>query len=306
MSYGNPPAWRPEREIELIAGTPAGGGQDRPARALIKVLADMRLLDVPVKLINLPGKGGGSAWDYVRARGGDPHVLGISSPPLLTNRVLGISDYDHNELTPLATLYTEYVAFVVRRDSSIGSAGELVRRLGAAPASVTISLATALGTTNHIASAVITRHAGGDARALRIKVFDSARYAVADVLAGHADVAAVTAVSAAPELEEGKLRTLAVTAPARLTGVFAAAPTWSELGVDCVMGTWRGVVGASALTDAQRAFWDAILSAAIANPEWHAELARQFWVSTYMAGTECEVFLDRERVRLSAALADLQ
>ncbi len=30
--------WRPAREIELVAGTPPGGGQDRPARALIEVL----------------------------------------------------------------------------------------------------------------------------------------------------------------------------------------------------------------------------------------------------------------------------
>jgi putative tricarboxylic transport membrane protein len=298
--------WHPQHEVELVAGTPAGGGQDRPARALIKVLADMHLLDVPVKLINLPGKGGGSAWDYVRARPGDPHVLGISSPPLLANRVLGISDYDHNELTPLATLYTEYVAFVVPRDSSIGSAGELAQRLGSDPGSVTISLATALGTTNHIAAAVIARHAGGDPRALTIKVFDSARYAVADVLAGHADVAAVSAVSAAPELEEGKLRALALTSPSRLAGVFANAPTWSELGIDCVMGTWRGVVGTRALTQAQRVFWDATLSAATANADWHAELARQFWVSTYMASSDCGMFLDRERVRLTSALADLQ
>jgi hypothetical protein len=34
----NVPAWRPEREVELIAGTPAGGGQDRPARVLIELL----------------------------------------------------------------------------------------------------------------------------------------------------------------------------------------------------------------------------------------------------------------------------
>lgn len=291
--------------MTLVAGTPAGGGQDRPARALIKVLEELRLLDVPVKLINLPGKGGGSAWDHVRAHAGDAHMLGISSPPLLTNRIFGVSDYDHDALTPLAMLYTEYVAFVVRNDSPIGSALKLQQRLGADPASITVSLATALGTTNHIALALITRQAGGDPRALKIKVFDSARYAVADVLAGNAQVAAVTAVSAAPELADRSLRALAVTAPARLTGVFENAPTWSELSIDCVMGTWRGVIGPSDLSATQRAYWDHTLAAATRHPIWHAELARQFWVGTHMRSDQCRAFLDGERSRLQAALAEL-
>lgn len=297
--------WRPERAVELIAGTPPGGGQDRPARALIKVLTDMRLIDVPVELRNLPGKGGGAAWDYVRERPGDAHVLAINSPPLLTNRILGVSDYDHAALTPLANLYTEYVAFVVRQDAPVASAQELQSRLGADPASLVISLATALGTTNHIAAALITRQAGGDPRKLRIKVFDSARYAVADLLAGKADVAAVSAVSAAPELADGRLRALAVTAPQRLPGVFAQAPTWQEAGVDCVMGTWRGVIGAGGLPDAAAAFWERTLRAATGHPDWHAELERQFWVDTFLSATECSAFLDRERARLEAALAEL-
>src|SRR5690606_15169648 len=127
-------------------------------------------------------------------------------------------------------------------------------RLGADPASVTVSLATALGTSNHIALAAVARDAGGDPRAVRMRVFDSARYAVSDALEGNADVAAVSAVSAAPELAEGRLRALAVTAPDRLTGLFAAAPTWAELGVDCVIGTWRVVIAPAGITAEQCAF----------------------------------------------------
>jgi len=297
--------WRPEREIELIAGTPPGGGQDRPARGLIKVIQDMRLIDAPIKLLNMPGKGGGSAWDYVREHPGDPHVLAINSPPLLTNRILGVSDYDHADLTPVANLYTEYVAFVVRTDSPIASGQDLMRRLGADPASVVISLATALGTTNHIASGLVARAGGGDPRKLKINVFESARYAVADALAGKADVAAVSAVSAVPELTDGKLRTLAVTSPERLSGVFASAPTWNELGVDCVMGTWRGVIGAAGMPPAACAFWENTLRTATGHADWHAELARQFWIGTFMGAAECGAFLDRERTRLRAALAEL-
>ena len=297
--------WKPEREIEIVAGTPPGGGQDRPARTLIKILQEQRLLAVPMKVSNIVGKGGGAAWDYLLAHPSDPHVLAINSPPLLTNRLFGISDYDHAELTPLVNLYTEYVAFVVRTDSTIADAAELKRRLGANPGSVTISLATALGTTNHIAAAQIVRQAGGDVGALSIRVFDSARFAVADVIAGNAEVAAVSAVSAAPEITEGKLRPLAVTGPQRLPGIFAAASTLTENAVDCVMGTWRGVLAPAGISTAQREFWEQAFAAATRSAEWNSELASQYWVSSFMTGPEYTAFLDRERASLRTALNEL-
>ena len=299
-------SWRPGREIELVAGTPPGGGQDRPARALVGILAARGLLDSPVRVLNMPGKGGGAAWDYILARPGEAHCLAINSPPLLTNRLFGVSEYDHAALTPVATLYTEYVAFVVPADSPIRSATDLADRLAADPASVTVSLATALGTSNHIAVADIVRHAGADPSRLSIRVFDSARYAVADALAGNAQVAAVTAVSAVPELQDGRLRALAVTAPERLGGLFAGAPAWTELGIDCVIGTWRGVIAPAGISQAQCAFWEERLLEATRDPKWKAELARQYWIDMFLGAAETRAFLDAERARLEVALQGLQ
>jgi len=111
------PDWQPEREVEIVAGTPAGGGQDRPARALIKVLQQASLGGVSFKVTNIPGLGGGNAWRYLARQAGDAHVLAISSPTLLTNQLLGEDALDFQTLTPLANLYTEYIAFLVRGDS---------------------------------------------------------------------------------------------------------------------------------------------------------------------------------------------
>ena len=301
----NTNTWKPQREVQFIAGTPVGGGQDRPARVLMKVLADHGLVDVPMKVLNIVGKGGGKAWDYLLEHPGDPHVLAISSPPLITNRLAGVDDYDHAALTPIANLYAEYVAFVVRTDSRISDARDLFRRLGADPAGVTVSLATALGTTNHIALARIALQAGGDVRALAIRVFDSARYAVEDLVAGNAEVAAVSAVSAAPEIAEGKLRPLAVTSPERLGGLFADAPTFAELSIDCVEGTWRGVIAPSALDAAQTMFWEQTLARATRTSDWTTELGRQYWLASFMGAAQCTQFLDRERVNLRTSMTQL-
>ena len=299
------PVWQPERDIELIAGTPAGGGQDRPARALIARLEAGNLVGQVIKLTNIPGKGGGNGWDYLRTQRGNPHVLAINSPTIITNRHLGVSDFDHGALTPLANLYTEYIAFVVRADSPIRNGHDFMQRIAADTAGCRIALATALGNTNHMALAQVTRHAGGRIDALRINVFDSALYAVDDVIAQRAEVAAITAVSAAPALADGRLRAIAVSAPQRLSGPYADTPVWKELGVDCVIGTWRGVIGATDITPAQIQYWRQVLRSATAAPEWAAVLAEQYWGDTWLDGDALNRFLDQEGLALGAQLQGL-
>jgi putative tricarboxylic transport membrane protein len=298
--------WRPEREVEIVAGTPSGGGQDRPARTLIGILETNALVGQPLKLTNIPGKGGGNGWDYLRTRPGDPHVLAINSPTVITNRQLGVADYDHSALTPLANLYTEYIAFVVRADSPIRSGADFMARLKQDTAGCRIALATAIGNINHMALAQVTGQAGGDVQALQINVFDSALYAVADVIGKRAEVGAITAVSAVKAIESGEVRAFAVSAPARLNRLYADVPTWTEQGVDCVIGTWRGVIGAAGLTPAQIAFWEQALAAATATPEWNAALADKYWANTYLSGEALRAFLDREREVMGKLLLDLR
>lgn len=295
----------PEREIELVAGTPPGGGQDRPARALIGVLTAHKLIDVPVRLTNIPGRGGGNAWDYLRGKPGDAHVLAINSPTIISNRLLGVSAFDYSALTPLCTLYTEAPAFLVRADSPLASLRDLLDRLASGAAALPISLATAIGNTNHIALSIATRHAGSDPRSLQIAVFDSARDAIAYLIAGKSELAVVTAVSAVPELESKQLRALAVSSPRRLDRLFADALTLVESGIGCDIGMWRGVIAPAALPAPALAFWQRVLAAATASPEWKAELAKKYWTDTYTAGAALQTFLDRERELTATALRDL-
>jgi putative tricarboxylic transport membrane protein len=232
-------------------------------------------------------------------------VLAINSPTIISNRLLGISDLTYADLTPLANLYTEYPIFIVRTDSPIVDVGELTRRLGQDAAATRVAIATAIGNPNHIALARLTRHAGGDVKALEIDVFDSARYAIAHVLEGRADLGVITAVSAVPELTAGTLRTLTLSAPKRLGGLFADVPTLIEGGVYCKVGMWRGIIAAGGIPPEAVAFWEAALGAATATPEWRAVLAEKHWADTYLAGANERAFLDEERDVMNDALGDL-
>jgi putative tricarboxylic transport membrane protein len=263
------------------------------------------LVDVPVKVVNVGGEGGRKAWRHIEQHAGDGHVIGISSPNMLADYLTGVTTSDPARFPPLAILYSEYIAFVVRADSAIDSGADLVGRLAQNAAAVTIALSTSLGNSNHVAVAKVIRHAGADTRTPPIRVFDTALDAIADVVAGHADVGAITAASAVPELEAGRLRTVGISAPARLPGPYAVAPTWREQGVDCVVGSWRGASGPPGVTPAQIAFWQSVLAAATQTAQWRSDLARHFWTEMYLDGTGLRDTLARERIDMRVVLGEL-
>jgi putative tricarboxylic transport membrane protein len=297
-------SWKPERAIEIVAGTPPGGGLDRSARALAKAIEANALIGVPVKVVNVGGDGGRKAWAHMERYAGDAHIIAISSPNMAADYLMGVTKSDPERFAPLAILYSEYIAFVVRGDSTIGSGTDFVQRLAKNAAAVKIALSTSLGNSNHVAVAKVIRRAGADTKAPIIRVFDTALDAVADVVAGHAEAGAITAASAVPELEAGKLRTIGISSPARLGGPYASAPTWVEQGVDCVIGSWRGASGPPGLDGAQVAFWQSVLAAAVRTPQWRDDLDRLFWTPMYLDGAELRGYLARERTEMKAMLGE--
>ena len=151
MTTRDASAWAPHRALEIVAGTPPGGGLDRTARALTRAIEANRLADVPVRVVNVAGDGGRKAWVHIDDHGGDPHMVGITSPNLASDFMMGATTSDPGRFTPLAILYTEYIAFVARPGAAPGSAADLVERLSRDAARVTVALSTSLGNPNHIA-----------------------------------------------------------------------------------------------------------------------------------------------------------
>ena len=298
--------WKPDRLVQIVAGTPPGGGLDRVARAIAKALAEGSLIDVPIEIVNVPGGGARRAWThYIDNHRGDGHIIGISSPNLTTDYLVGAASFEHSKYVPIATLVTEYIAFAVKSGSRMKTGADLLFRLGQEPSSVTVALSTARGNPNHIALAKLTRQSGGDVNAPTIRVFDTALDAVADIVAGRAEVCAVTAASVLTELNAGRIRLLAISGPERLSGPFAATPTWKEQSADCIIGAWRGITGPAGITPAQVAYWADVLKAVTQQPIWPEELSRFSWSSMFKDGPVLRQYLENERAEFVVMLGEL-
>ena len=280
--------------MEIIAGTPPGGGQDRTARALAEVLGS------GVTVSNLPGRGGGNGWERLSRRRGATDLAAVSSPTLITNAIFGASDIDHRDLTPLGLLYTEHSALVVRPGSGLEEPSALLDAVG--EGSAVVSFATAMGSMNHLILAEIATQLGVTVSTLPIRVFESAPLALADLVKGRGHIAVVSAVSALPALGDGMLAPVMVTSPQRLDGAFATTPTCLELGVSCVRGTWRGLVGPPGLDRSIVDVWAERLAGAIGTEAWHWLLEDNLWTGSFLGPDETGQFLEAERQQLSLLL----
>ena len=297
--------WKPTRSVEIIVGVSPGGGIDRMARTLQKLMHERRLIEVPAIVVNKPGGGSTIAQVYLNQRPGDAHYLEISATSVLTNHITGKSTHSHRDFTPIAMLTDEYIGFLVRDDAPLKSGKDLLNALRNGADSVPVGIATAAGNTNHIAVALAARVAGSDVKKLKVVVFGSGGEAMTALLGGHVALVATPSANGIGHLQSGKMRMLAVAAPQRIEGVLAAVPTWKEQGADIVMTNWRPVLGPKGLAAPQIAFWETAFAKLSQADEWKAEIARDGSVGHYLNSRDLAAYLDAQYAVFKGILTDL-
>lgn len=298
-------AWLPQKSVEIVAGSAAGGSNDKTARIMERIFTTNKLAPVPLVVINKPGGGGSIAYSYVSQKPGDAHALYIASSGLLSNNILGSSKLSHHDFTPVVSLYEDYAVFMVRAESPIKSGRELADRLKKDPRSVVIGFANAFGSSRHVASGLLLKSLGGNARDLKPVVFKGSAEAIIAMLGGHIDVAVAGAVNAVAHVNNGTVRVIGVASPVRLTGSLAAAPTWKEQGADFAYGNWRAIFAPKGLTPAQIVFWEAALRKMAQAPEWKDDLEKNYWSDNFAGSAQLAKDLEADYAYLKTVLLDL-
>ncbi len=298
--------WKPERNVELIVATGTGGGADTMGRIIQKLSKDLRLVNVTMSVVNKPGGGGVIGWTYINQRAGDAHYLAITAPPLLTNHISGRSAFSYTDVTPIAQVKNEYIAFFVKADSAIESGKDLIERIKREPVQLTFNIGSSAANHNHVALALLTQAIGGELRKLKTVIFKSPGEGMAAVLGGHVDVSIHPVATPRRLVEEGKMRILAVASPQRLPGAFASVPTWRELGANAVFMHWNGVIAPGGLNREQTAFWEGVIAEATKAKDWKSYYQKMYGQEAIFMGSEAtKRFLETEYRTYKDVLTDL-
>jgi putative tricarboxylic transport membrane protein len=297
--------WQPAKNIEIIAPAAAGSALDAVARLLQRVLQDKRLVNPSITVVDKAGGGNAVGFNYLNSRPADGHAVLVTPFTIITNRIMGANPISFQDITPIAMLADEHIAFVVNANSPLRSGRDLLERLKTDPASVSMALAAALGNANHIAVSLVGKSAGADPKRFRIAVFNSSGESITAVLGGHVELAITTTGLVGPHVQAGRVRALAVASAARLPGALAQTPTWREQGVDVVFSSWRALIGPRGMRAEQVAYWEALMAKVSTEDEWRRELEQNALSPAYMGAEATRKAFVQQAEQLRAILADL-
>jgi putative tricarboxylic transport membrane protein len=298
----------PSKPIVVVAPSGAGGGWDKTARSLTKVLAEAKLVDETMTVENKPG-GGGAVFlaEYAAQDKNNPYKLFVSSPPILINNLKkeGNSPYGYKDTTPLAQLTKDFGAIVVKADSKYTDITALMNDLKADPTKVTVAGGSAPGSMDHLISVLPAYKFGIDPKAVKYVSYDGGGEAIAALLGNNADVIGTDISSASEYLKAGKVRVLAVTSPERLSGDFKDVPTLKESGIDAEFTIWRGVFGPKNMSDDEKAYWEKTLKSLNDSDVWKKELQANAWEPEFRASDDFNKFLADQEVLVKDLLTAL-
>ncbi|GIP40227.1 tricarboxylic transport TctC [Paenibacillus sp. J31TS4] len=287
----------PQKPITVVAPSGAGGGWDKTARSLTKVLAETKLVNSTMTVENKPG-GGGTVYmaEFATKEKKNPYTLMVSSPPILINNLKkeGSSPYGYKDTTPLAQLTKDYGAIAVKADSKYSDLKTLLADLKADPSKITMAGGSAPGSMDHLVAILPAFKAGIDPKKVKYVSYDGGGEAVAALLGNNATAIGTDASSLESYLKSGKVKVLAVTSSERLKGTFKDVPTLKELGLDAEFNIWRGVFGPKEMSKDELAYWEKTLKALTEKEEWKKELAANTWESDYKNSADFTKFLGEQ------------
>lgn len=268
------PAWPGAKAITLVVPFTAGGSVDATARLLADELG--KRLEQSVVVDNVAGAGGTIGVGRVAQAAPDGYtlVMGADSPVAIAKHLnpAGVRYDPARDLAPVAMVNTAPMVLVARPDLPADDLAELVAMAREEPGR--LSYATSgIGTVLHLGMEMIKQQ--GEFHALHVPYRGGAQIAT-DVIGGQVDLAMLVSVSAAPHVQSGKLKGIAVTSGKRLAmlpKVPAVADTPGFEGYDLV--AWTGLFAPAGTPPAVIAQLNEAVNAVLAQSEVRSKLEAQ-------------------------------
>ena len=227
----------PSKTVTIVCPWSAGGGTDRLSRYIADEL-DKRF-DESVVVQNRTGGGGAVGHSAGAMAKPDGHTILMATFELSTMHWMGISKLTWEDYTWLAQLNADAAAIMVKKDAPWKDVKELVAHIKANPGKLKMS-GTATGGAWDLARAGMMQAAGLPVDSVIWSPTKGSAPALVELLGGHIDAVCCSVPEAAPQIEAGELRVLAVMSDERL-GDYPDYPTCREAGVEWTAVGWRGL-----------------------------------------------------------------
>lgn len=288
-------------KMTLIAPAGAGGGWDTFTREQQQALRSAGIVN-NVTVVNVPGAAGTIGLGQFSTMEGESATLLATGSVMLGGIELNDSPVTLKDVRPLARLADDYDAIVVAADSPYQSIDDLIAEWKRDPRAFPFT-GGSIGSIDHLIMAQLAMEAGIDASLTTYIPTTSGGEALQSVFSDTSKAAISGYNEFADQIEAGRVRALAISAPERLDGV--EIPTLLEQGYDVQMTNWRGILAAPGTSDEDFDELLAIVTEMAATEEWADSLSRNKWDDTFMTGREFEDFIVSEEAAVVEILRGL-
>jgi len=228
----------PARPVRIIIGFGAGSAADTPARLLAQKFSDA--LGQQFIVENKPGAGSNVAAEYVARAPNDGYTLFMATTAQTTYAGMTVSPtYDlTKDFAPIVRVTEVSNLLVANPSLEAGNLKELIALAKEKPNQIFFATG-GVGTIAHVAGELINIMAG--IKLMHVPYPGSAQ-AMTDVVSGRVQLWIAPASAAAPQVEAGKLKAIAVTTAQR-SSIAPNVPTIAESGLPGYdLGLWFGLL----------------------------------------------------------------
>ena len=289
--------WAPERPLEFVVASGAGGGTDNFARTIQSILTTQELIEQPIVVLNKGGGSGAEAFLYAMQNNGDPHkvIFGTNNVYLLPH-VADVA-YSTEDLEPVAALALDEFLIWVKADSPYQTASDLIEAAKAEPGAIAFGGSQSKDTDETLV-ALIEQTTGAD---FKYVPFNGGGEVGVQLAGGHVAANVNNPNENLGQWQAGAIRPLCVFSPQRMAesepindGMgWHDIPTCSEQGIGIESYQMPRTVWLPAgVSPETQSYYQQVLETVANSQGWQDYVASTSQTATFMTGEELTSFIE--------------
>ncbi len=288
--------------LTYIAPAGVGGGWDSFAREGQQAMRGEGIVN-NVQVVNIPGAGGTIGLSNFVTKSGQANTIMATGAAMTGGIATNGSQYTLEDVRPVARMAEDYNAFIVKADAEWGSMEEFIEAWKADPKGM-VWTGGSVGSIDHLVIAQLAMDVGIDPKDITFIPKAGGGESVQSLMAGTADIAVTGFNEVGDQIDAGRVKGLAITAPERFDD-YPDLPTFKDLGHKVDLVNWRGILAAPGISDEEFATLEEIVTETRESASWKDSLERNRWEDSFLTGPELIEFIREDQEKAHEIVKEL-